>query len=93
MIQAVKQFRKETEDTLRALRSVGVRFNIITPVGHRVELFYECERLNGSHVQFVAEIDGYGNVTDWGPTYAGQGDASGTRLLFVEDVEPTPRSI
>lgn len=70
MVQGTKTWApsKAAQDTINTLRSQNIRFNIITPVGYRIELFYTYERLNGKkHVHFVAELDSYGNVTEWGP--------------------------
>jgi len=57
-----------TQDTIKSLRLSGIRFTIMTEVGHRVELHNEVKRENGKEeIQFVAEIDGYGNITECGP--------------------------
>lgn len=59
---------EKTQETLNTLKILGIKFNIVTPVDHRIELHFEHFRLNGkSEVHFVAEIDGYGNITEFGP--------------------------
>lgn len=61
---------KCTQEVIDTLKAIGVKFNIITPVGHRVELHYEYQRFDGSHhIHFVAELDAYGNLTDTGPYF------------------------
>ena len=58
---------KATEQTKSALRGLGYRWTIETPVDYRIELHNEIELLNGKTiVRFVAELDNYGNVTEWG---------------------------
>lgn len=62
---------KETEETLRTLRLNGFRFNIVTPVDRRLELHYAFRnQVTGKeHVSFVAELDGYGNITEEGDIF------------------------
>jgi len=56
-----------TERTITVLHNQGYRFNIVTEVDRKVELHHEVERLDGRvQVRFIAELDGYGNVTEWG---------------------------
>jgi len=58
---------KHTQQTMGTLRNLGYKFNIVTEVERRVELHNEVERLDGRKmVMFVAELDGYGNITEWG---------------------------
>ena len=58
---------KATTETMKALRLQGYRWSIETKVEHNTELHLETERLDGSHhIQFIAELDGYGNVVEWG---------------------------
>lgn len=58
-----------TQEIINALRTQGVRFTIITPVDYRVELHNErVNELTGEvSVDFVAELDSYGNITECGP--------------------------
>lgn len=63
-----KPLSKETEETLRTLRLLGIKYNIVTPVDRRLELHYAYRNqlTNQEHVSFVAELDGYGNITEEG---------------------------
>ena len=59
---------KETKATLATLRNQGYRWTIENEVDYRLELHNEIKRLNGTiEILFVAELDGYGNVSEWGP--------------------------
>ena len=63
----MQKYSKETAETLAVLRVTGFRWTIETIVDRRVELHNEVTRLNGKvEIYFVAEIDSYGNVSDWG---------------------------
>ena len=63
----MQKYSKETAETLAVLRGTGFRWTIETVVDRRVELHNEVTRLNGKvEIYFVAEIDSYGNVSDWG---------------------------
>lgn len=54
--------------TIQNLRCQGVKFNIEVEVVRTVELHYQYIKLSGKEeVSFVAEIDHYGNVIEWGP--------------------------
>lgn len=56
-----------TKDTMSALRLSGYKWTIQTEVDHRIELHNEIEFLDGrKQILFVAELDNYGNVTEWG---------------------------
>lgn len=60
----------QTEDTLRALRMSGIRYNIVTPVERRLELYYAYKDLSGKeHTHFVCELDGYGGIAETGPYF------------------------
>ena len=54
--------RKEQAECLRTLRTVGYKWNIETPVGHNLELHLIIDIQGRQHIQFVAELDSYGNV-------------------------------
>lgn len=58
-----------TQDTINALRLSGIQFNIVTPVGFRWELHnvVKNELTGKEHVDFVAELDSYGNIVEAGP--------------------------
>lgn len=62
---------KETEETLRTLKTLGIRYNIVTPVERRLELSYAFrnEITGKEQVRFVAELDGYGNITEEGDIF------------------------
>jgi len=58
---------KLTVQTMNTLRTLGYKWTFATKVEHRIELFREVERLDGrTEIHFVAELDEYGNVTDFG---------------------------
>lgn len=58
---------KEMDETIKDLRMTGIKFNIITPVDQRLELYYEYEREGRKMIHFVCEVDGYGRIQDYGP--------------------------
>ncbi len=63
----MQKYSKETTETLAVLRGTGFRWTIETVVDRRVELHNEVVRLNGKvEIHFVAEVDSYGNISDWG---------------------------
>jgi len=58
---------KQTMEVLNTFKSLGVKFNIITKIEHRFELHYAYRRMDGiERVHFVAELDGFGNVQEFG---------------------------
>ena len=59
---------KDMEQAVSNLRTQGIKFTIVTEVDRKLELHREIEMLNGnSRVLFIAEIDSFGNVVEWGP--------------------------
>lgn len=63
----MQKYTKETAETLAVLRNTGYVWNIETVVDRKVELHRMVERLNGRvEIHFVAEVDSYGNVSEWG---------------------------
>ena len=54
---------KYTKETVRNLTTVGIMFNFVAEIDHKVELF---QVFPDEHVRFVAEIDSYGNIVEWG---------------------------
>jgi len=70
MVQGSRSWKipPAAKEVIDSLRMQGVRFNIINKVDYRIELHYVYSRLDGKQrVHFVAELDTYGNVTEWGP--------------------------
>lgn len=69
--RSLPKVSKETQETLRTLKLLGVKFNIVTPVDRRLELHYSYRnQLTGKEcTNFVAELDGYGNITEEGPVF------------------------
>ena len=61
-----------TNETIKSMELAGIKFNIVTPVDYRWELHHEiANELTGEKkIDFVAEVDGYGNITEWGKAYA-----------------------
>jgi len=58
---------KDAETTVSNLRRQGIKFNIISKVERKVELHHCFTMLNGKEkVRFVAEIDSFGNIVEWG---------------------------
>lgn len=56
-----------TAETLSALKLLGYKWTIEVKVDHRIELHNEVKTESGREfIQFIAELDGYGNVTAWG---------------------------
>lgn len=64
-----KQISKLAQQAIDCLRTDGVKFNIVTPVGHRIELFYSYrnEITGKPSAHFVAEITDLGNIEAFGP--------------------------
>lgn len=60
---------KATAETIHTFSKSGTRFTRVVKTGkHRFEVRNKIERLNGHTIEvLVAELDGYGNVTQWGP--------------------------
>lgn len=78
---------KHARDTINNLRYQGVRFNITVEVERNVELHQRYSLNNGQErVHFVAEIDHYGNVIDWGPSLA-EGMVGNNPIVFNADGE------
>ena len=60
---------KHASIAINNLRYQGVRFNITVEVDRNVELHHRFVLNTGQErVHFVAEIDHYGNVIEWGPS-------------------------
>lgn len=79
---------KDIKQTVSNLRIQGVKFNIMTEVDRRVELHQEIELLNGkSQMIFVAEIDAFGNIVDWGSSYRSDSIAAMSDVVYNADGE------
>lgn len=67
MINTIRKMTNDTKCTMIALRAMGYKWTICTPVGYNHELHNEITLENGRElVMFIAEIDSYGNITKWG---------------------------
>lgn len=64
-----KPISKLAQQAIDALRTDGIKFNIVTPVGHRIELHYAYrnEFTGKEHTHFVAEVTDLGNIEAFGP--------------------------
>lgn len=54
--------RKEQAESLRTLKCLGYKWNTQTVVGHNIELHIIAELNGRQYIQFVADLDSYGNV-------------------------------
>lgn len=63
------QMSKLQRETVQALATDGIKFNIATRVGHRIELHYAYrnEITNVERTHFVAEVTDMGNIEAFGP--------------------------
>ena len=59
---------KDQNETIRELRREGIKFNHVQPVDRNVELFnfVQFETTGKERVIYVATVNSYGIVTDWG---------------------------
>lgn len=57
------QISKYAKESIDNLKTGGIRFDIVAKVGHVFELFQIRER---GTVRFVAEVNEFGQITEWG---------------------------
>lgn len=90
VITGGRKLPKEVTETLRSLAAQGIKWSIANLVEYRVELHLERPKYVkgcqvGYVVEFVAELDEFGNVTKWGECHQDDGWRKPTDVILTPE--------